>query len=100
MCVVILVVIVVLFVGISEVQNMLNVILEVVINGLNIVGGMIVVVGYVMVINMMCVGYLMLFFYLGFVIVVFINFNLVVLGVIGVVMVLLYIQFSLKYNKF
>lgn len=70
---------------------MLNVILEVVINGLNIVGGMIVVVGYVMVINMMCVGYLMLFFYFGFVIAVFINFNLVVLGVIGIVMVVFYI---------
>lgn len=70
---------------------MLNAISEVVINGLNIVGGMIVVVGYAMVINMMRVGYLMSFFYFGFVIVVFINFNLVVLGVIGIVMVVFYI---------
>lgn len=91
MRVVISVVIVALFVGISEVQNMLNAISEVVINGLNIVGGMIVVVGYAMVINMMRVGYLMSFFYFGFVIVVFINFNLVVLGVIGIVMVVFYI---------
>lgn len=91
MRVAILAVIVALFVGISEVQNMLNAILEVVINGLNIAGGMIVVVGYAMVINMMRAGYLMLFFYFGFVIAAFINFNLVALGVIGIVMAVLYI---------
>ena len=60
-------VIVALSVGTSEVQNMLNAIPEVVTNGLNIAGGMIVVVGYAMVINMMRAGYLMPFFYLGFV---------------------------------
>ncbi|CQR23082.1 PTS system mannose-specific transporter subunit IIC [Yersinia enterocolitica] len=60
---------------------------------------MIVVVGYAMVINMMRAGYLMPFFYLGFVTAAFTNFNLVALGVIGVVMALLYIQLSPKYNK-
>ncbi len=72
---------------------------EVVTNGLNIAGGMIVVVGYAMVINMMRAGYLMPFFYLGFVTAAFTNFNLVALGVIGVVMAVLYIQLSPKYNK-
>lgn len=48
---------------------------EVVTNGLNIAGGMIVVVGYAMVINMMRAGYLMPFFYLGFVTAAFTNFN-------------------------
>ncbi len=67
--------------------------------GLNIAGGMIVVVGYAMVINMMRAGYLMPFFYLGFVTAAFTNFNLVALGVIGVVMAVLYIQLSPKYNK-
>ena len=79
-------VIVALSVGTSEVQNMLNAIPEVVTNGLNIAGGMIVVVGYAMVINMMRAGYLMPFFYLGFVTAAFTNFNLVALGVIGTVM--------------
>lgn len=79
-------VIVAISVGTSEVQGMLNAIPEVVTGGLNIAGGMIVVVGYAMVINMMRAGYLMPFFYLGFVTAAFTNFNLVALGVIGAVM--------------
>jgi PTS system mannose-specific IIC component len=60
---------------------------------------MIVVVGYAMVINMMRAGYLMPFFYLGFVTAAFTDFNLVALGVIGTVMAVLYIQLSPKYNR-
>ncbi|KLN98194.1 PTS mannose/fructose/sorbose transporter subunit IIC [Moellerella wisconsensis] len=86
-------------VGTSEVQELLSSIPDVVTNGLNIAGGMIVVVGYAMVINMMRAGYLMPFFYLGFVTAAFTDFNLVALGVIGVVMAVLYIQLSPKYNK-
>ncbi len=92
-------VIVAISVGTSEVQNMLNAIPEVVTSGLNIAGGMIVVVGYAMVINMMRAGYLMPFFYLGFVTAAFTDFNLVALGVIGTVMAVLYIQLSPKYNR-
>lgn len=68
-------VIVAISVGTSEVQGLLNAIPEVVTSGLNIAGGMIVVVGYAMVINMMRAGYLMPFFYLGFVTAAFTNFN-------------------------
>ena len=92
-------VIVAISVGTSEVQGLLNAIPEVVTSGLNIAGGMIVVVGYAMVINMMRAGYLMPFFYLGFVTAAFTNFNLVALGVIGAVMAILYIQLSPKYNR-
>ncbi|MEQ4670890.1 PTS mannose/fructose/sorbose transporter subunit IIC [Providencia manganoxydans] len=91
--------IVALSVGTSEVKQMLDAIPPVVTDGLNIAGGMIVVVGYAMVINMMRAGYLMPFFYLGFVTAAFTNFNLVALGVIGAVMAILYIQLSPKYNK-
>ncbi|WFQ80316.1 PTS mannose/fructose/sorbose transporter subunit IIC [Xenorhabdus sp. SF857] len=91
--------IVAISVGTSEVQHMLNSIPQVVTSGLNIAGGMIVVVGYAMVINMMRAGYLMPFFYLGFVTAAFTNFNLVALGVIGIVMAILYIQLSPKYNQ-
>ncbi|ALV92051.1 MULTISPECIES: PTS mannose/fructose/sorbose transporter subunit IIC [Pantoea] len=91
--------IVAISVGTSVVQELLNSIPEVVTNGLNIAGGMIVVVGYAMVINMMRAGYLMPFFYLGFVTAAFTNFNLVALGVIGVVMAILYIQLAPKYNR-
>ncbi|OZH97708.1 PTS mannose/fructose/sorbose transporter subunit IIC [Salmonella enterica] len=86
-------VIVAISVGTSEVQGMLNAIPEVVTGGLNIAGG------YAMVINMMRAGYLMPFFYLGFVTAAFTNFNLVALGVIGAVMAILYIQLSPKYNR-
>lgn len=92
-------VIVAVSVGTEVVQEMLASIPPVVTGGLNIAGGMIVVVGYAMVINMMRAGYLMPFFYLGFVTAAFTNFNLVALGVIGVVMAILYIQLSPKYNK-
>ncbi|AYA40485.1 PTS mannose/fructose/sorbose transporter subunit IIC [Xenorhabdus nematophila] len=91
--------IVAISVGTSEVQHMLNSIPQVVTSGLNIAGGMIVVVGYAMVINMMRAGYLMPFFYLGFVTAAFTDFNLVALGVIGIVMAILYIQLSPKYNQ-
>lgn len=86
-------------VGTEAVHNMLSSIPAVITNGLNIAGGMIVVVGYAMVINMMRAGYLMPFFYLGFVTAAFTSFNLVALGVIGVVMAILYIQLSPRYNK-
>ncbi|MBS9438113.1 PTS mannose/fructose/sorbose transporter subunit IIC [Photorhabdus noenieputensis] len=91
--------IVALSVGTNEVQQLLASIPKVVTDGLNIAGGMIVVVGYAMVINMMRAGYLMPFFYLGFVTAAFTNFNLVALGIIGIVMAVLYIQLSPKYNK-
>lgn len=93
------VVIVGVSVGTDAVHTMLSSIPEVVTNGLNIAGGMIVVVGYAMVINMMRAGYLMPFFYLGFVTAAFTSFNLVALGVIGVVMAILYIQLSPRYNR-
>lgn len=92
-------VIVAISMGTSAVHTLLNSISDVVTNGLNIPGGMIMVVGYVMVINMMRAGQLMPFFYLGFVTAAFTNFNLVALGVISMMMAVLYIQLSPKYNK-
>ncbi|MBK4775432.1 PTS mannose/fructose/sorbose transporter subunit IIC [Candidatus Pantoea edessiphila] len=92
-------VIIAVSVNIGVVRNIFNSIPEVVTHGLNIAGGMIVVVGYAMVINMMRTGYLMPFFYLGFVIAAFANFNLIALGIIGIIMAVIYIQLSPKYNK-
>lgn len=92
-------VIVAILMGTSAVHTLLNSIPDVVTNGLNIAGGMIMVVGYAMVINMMRAGHLMLFFYLGFVTAAFTNFTLVALGIIGMMMAVLYIQLSPKYNK-
>lgn len=86
-------------VGTDAIHNLLSSIPEVVTNGLNIAGGIIVVVGYAMVINMMRAGYLMPFFYFGFVTAAFTSFNLVALGVIGVIMAILYIQLSPRYNR-
>ncbi|MGP1931823.1 MAG: PTS mannose/fructose/sorbose transporter subunit IIC [Arsenophonus sp. ET-DL12-MAG3] len=86
-------------IGTSEVQYLLNLIPEVITKGLNIAGGMIVVVGYAMIINMMYAGYLMPFFYLGFVTAAFMNFNLVALGIIGIIIAILYIQLSPKYTN-
>ncbi|WHL25240.1 MAG: PTS mannose/fructose/sorbose transporter subunit IIC [Candidatus Blochmannia vicinus] len=86
-------------VGTETIHRMLHAIPEVITNGLNIAGGIIVVVGYAMVINMMRTGYLMPFFFLGFVITAFTEFNLVALGIIGIIMAILYIQLSPRYNQ-
>lgn len=67
--------------------------------GLRIAGGVIVVVGYAMVINMMSAKALMPFFFLGFVIATFSNYNLIGLGIIGLVFGLLYVQLSPRFNS-
>ncbi|MDT9587101.1 MAG: PTS mannose/fructose/sorbose transporter subunit IIC [Candidatus Arsenophonus melophagi] len=91
--------IVAISVGTEEIQYLLNSIPEVVTKGLNIAGGMIVIVAYAMVINTMQAGYLMPFFYCGFVVAAFTDFNLVAFGVLGIIMAILYIQLSPKYNQ-
>ena len=70
-----------------------------VVEGLRIAGGVVVVVGYAMVINMMSARALMPFFFLGFVVAVFSNYNLIGLGIIGAVLAILYIQLSPRFNK-
>ncbi len=89
--------IIILTMGTEIIQKILNSVPIVVTNGLNIAGGIIVVVGYAMVINMMETKSLMPFFYLGFTIAAFTKFNLVGLGIIGMVLAILYIQLSPKY---
>lgn len=86
-------------VGTDTVQNLLSSIPDVITGGLNVAGGMIVVVGYAMVINMMRTGALMPFLYLGFVVAAFTDFNLVALGVIGVVLAIVYLQLSPQFNQ-
>ena len=85
--------------GTDTVQSMLAAIPPVVTTGLKIAGGFIAVVGYAMVINMMCAGHLMPFFYAGFVIAAFTDFNLVALGVLGTITAIIYIQLHPKYNQ-
>lgn len=89
---------VVVMMSVDSVQTMLNSIPSVVTHGLQIGGGIIVVVGYAMVINMMSVKYLMPFFFAGFLMAAFTNFNLVGLGGMGLVGALLYMQLNPKYQ--
>ena len=85
--------------GTDTVTAALNAIPEVVTRGLQIAGGFIVVVGYAMVINMMRAGALMPFFFMGFVIASFSNYNLVGLGFLGACLALIYIQLNPQFNK-
>ena len=85
--------------GTDTVQSMLAAIPPVVTTGPKIAGGFIAVVGYAMVINMMRAGHLMPFFYAGFVIAAFTDFNLVALGVLGTITAIIYIQLHPKYNQ-
>ncbi|MDG2960367.1 PTS mannose/fructose/sorbose transporter subunit IIC [Bisgaard Taxon 10/6] len=85
--------------GTDTVTAALDAIPEVVTRGLQIAGGFIVVVGYAMVINMMRAGALMPFFFMGFVIASFSNYNLVGLGFLGACLALIYIQLNPQFNK-
>ena len=87
-----------MYIGTGAVQAMLDAIPPVITGGLQVAGGFIVVVGYAMVINMMGAQYLMPFFFLGFVVAAFTTFNLVALGVIGLVAAIVYVQLNPKYH--
>ena len=71
--------------GTDTVNAMLSSIPEVITRGLQVSGGFIVVVGYAMVINMMNAKSLMPYFFLGFLIAVFTNVNLIGFGAIGLI---------------
>ncbi|MBR1396040.1 MAG: PTS mannose/fructose/sorbose transporter subunit IIC [Selenomonadaceae bacterium] len=71
--------------GTDVVNNALNSIPEVITRGLQVAGGFIVVVGYAMVINMMNAQKLMVYFFLGFLIAVFTDVNLIGFGAIGAI---------------
>ena len=79
--------------GTDTVTEALNAIPEVVTRGLQIV------VGYAMVINMMRAGALMPFFFLGFVIASFTNYNLVGLGILGTCLAMIYIQLNPRFHQ-
>ena len=71
--------------GTDTVNNALNAIPEVITRGLQVAGGFIVVVGYAMVINLMNAQKLMVYFFLGFLIAVFTDVNLIGFGAIGAI---------------
>ena len=71
--------------GTDTVNAMLNSIPEVITRGLQVSGGFIVVVGYAMVINMMNAKSLMPYFFLGFLLAVFTDINLIGFGAIGLI---------------
>ena len=87
-----------MYIGTDAVQGLLNAIPPVITGGLQVAGGFIVVVGYAMVINMMNAGYLMPFFFLGFVIAAFTEFNLVAFGIMGAVFAIVYVQLNPKFQ--
>lgn len=86
-----------LFVSPEGVKAMLDLIPDVVTGGLQVASGFIVVVGYAMVLNMMEAKYLMAFFYFGFIIAGFTQFNLVAFGVIGAILAIIYVQLNPKF---
>jgi PTS system mannose-specific IIC component len=88
----------VLMMNVGSVQAILSNIPEVVTRGLQIGGGIVVVVGYAMVINMMNVKYLMPFFFGGFLLAAFTDFNLVGFGGMGLVIALFWMQIHPKYQ--
>lgn len=81
------------------VVNALQSIPEWLTTGLNVGGGMIVVVGYAMVINMIKTPKVMPFLFLGFIFAAFTEFNLIGLGVLGLIIAIVYIQLSPDFNK-
>ena len=78
--------------GTDAVNAMLAAIPEVITRGLQVSGGFIVVVGYAMVINMMNAKSLMPFFFIGFLLAAFTNFNLIGFGAAGVIAAIFHIK--------
>ena len=91
-------VIVVMAVGAGPVNSALNAIPDVITKGLAVAGGFIVVVGYAMVINMMATAELWPFFFLGFALSAVSELNLIAMGMIGLVLALIYLQLSPRFN--
>ncbi|GEP75547.1 PTS mannose/fructose/sorbose transporter subunit IIC [Weissella thailandensis] len=91
-------VIVVMAVGAGPVNGALNAIPDVITKGLAVAGGFIVVVGYAMVINMMATAELWPFFFLGFALSAVSELNLIAMGMIGLVLALIYLQLSPRFN--
>lgn len=89
---------IVALISVSAVQTFLGHIPEVITKGLQLGGGIIVVVGYAMVINMMNIPHLKPFFYIGFLLAAFTNFNLVGFGALGLCLAILYQQVMQKNN--
>ncbi|MGO3468833.1 MAG: PTS mannose/fructose/sorbose transporter subunit IIC [Weissella hellenica] len=91
-------VIIVMAVGAGPVNDTLNAIPDVITKGLAVAGGFIVVVGYAMVINMMATAELWPFFFLGFALSAVSELNLIAMGMIGLVLALIYLQLSPRFN--
>jgi PTS system mannose-specific IIC component/fructose-specific PTS system IIC component len=89
---------IVALISVHAVQTFLGHIPVVVTKGLQLGGGIIVVVGYAMVINMMNIPHLKPFFFIGFLLAAFTNFNLVGFGALGLCLALLYQQVMQKNN--
>ncbi len=79
------------------IKNIFNLIPKIITDGLNIAGNIVVTIGYAMVINMIKEKHLMPFFFLGFIISGSTKFNLLSLGMIGIIISIIYIQLSPKY---
>lgn len=90
--------IIVIIVGAEPVRAALASIPDVITGGLAVAGGFIVVVGYAMVINMMASPDLWPFFFLGFALSALSEINLIGMGIIGLVLALVYLQLSPKFN--
>lgn len=91
--------IIIISVPAEVVTNALNALPDWLTGGMAVAGGLIVAVGYAMVINMMATAKLWLFFALGFALSALADLNLIAMGIIGVVLALLYIQFSPEFNQ-
>jgi PTS system mannose-specific IIC component len=85
--------------GTDAVNAALAAIPPVITRGLQVSGGFIVVVGYAMVINMMEIKSLMQFFFIGFLLAAFTNFNLIGFGAVGVICAIFHIQSIAKQSN-
>ncbi|MDR2661154.1 MAG: mannose/fructose/sorbose family PTS transporter subunit IIC [Lactobacillaceae bacterium] len=82
----------------SFMMNIINAMPSWLTNGLTVAAGLVVVVGYAMIINMMATADLWPFFALGFALSSLTELNLIQMGIVGVVLALIYLQLSPKFN--
>lgn len=88
-----------LLAGTDAVNSLLAAIPEVITRGLQVSGGFIVVVGYAMVINMMNSKSLMPFFFIGFLLAAFTDFNLLGFGAVGLIVAIFHVKSMAKQSN-
>lgn len=88
-----------MYFGSTAVESALNAIPEVIMNGLNIAGGLLPAVGMAMLLKMLWSTEIAVYFFLGFVLIAYFELPLIAVAVIGFIIAIIFAQIDFHFNK-